>query len=61
MNVSPYVDYCIKYSNDLEPLKATEEVDVIMFKVLPGRSRHIAVTTPGMKPTDVTCAVASWC
>lgn len=47
-----YFDYCklthahsFSDSNSLEPLQAGEEVSVILFVVLPGRSRHIPQVT----------------
>lgn len=34
-------DYCLKYANGLCPLAAGEECKILMFDVLPGKSKHI--------------------
>lgn len=45
-------DYTFKYSNDMEPLQPGEQCKVVMFRVLPGKSRKIEKRTPGLKPSD---------
>jgi len=45
-------DYTLKYSNHCTPLEPQQLVGLIMFKVLPGRERHIPQLIPGLKPTD---------
>eukprot|EP01062_Namystynia_karyoxenos_P009941 TRINITY_DN13517_c0_g1_i2.p1 TRINITY_DN13517_c0_g1~~TRINITY_DN13517_c0_g1_i2.p1 ORF type:complete len:598 (+),score=186.36 TRINITY_DN13517_c0_g1_i2:109-1902(+) len=49
--VSRYADYTFKYANGLEPLDKAERCKIIMFKCLPGKSKHIPVTKEGMDPT----------
>jgi chaperonin cofactor prefoldin len=50
--LSRYCDYTLKYSNQLAPLRIGDVVKVIMFRLLPGRSRHIPKRTANLKPTD---------
>src|SRR5690348_520812 len=45
-------DSTLKYSNQLEALEPKDSVKIIMFRVLPGKSRHIEKRTPGLKPSD---------
>jgi hypothetical protein len=40
------VDYVLKYANDMDVLSPGETVQVIMFRVAPGRSLHIKERTP---------------
>ena len=32
-----YIDYCLKYSNGMRPMAPGQEVEVIVFKAVPGR------------------------
>jgi len=51
VNVSAYVDYVLKYSNGQIPMQPDTELTVLMFVVLPGRSKHIPKMTMGMLPS----------
>eukprot|EP01065_Artemidia_motanka_P032593 TRINITY_DN39573_c0_g1_i1.p1 TRINITY_DN39573_c0_g1~~TRINITY_DN39573_c0_g1_i1.p1 ORF type:complete len:577 (+),score=148.78 TRINITY_DN39573_c0_g1_i1:56-1786(+) len=49
--VSRYADYTLKYSNSGEALEKADRCKIIMFKCLPGKSKHIPETKEGMEPT----------
>jgi len=50
--LSRHIDYTLKYANQMDPLSVGDTCRVIMFRVLPGRSRHITAVTKGLKPSD---------
>jgi len=45
------VDYVLKYSNGLRPLKEKESCKIVVFEIVPGNSKKIEQKTPGMLPT----------
>eukprot|EP01062_Namystynia_karyoxenos_P049090 TRINITY_DN37505_c1_g4_i1.p1 TRINITY_DN37505_c1_g4~~TRINITY_DN37505_c1_g4_i1.p1 ORF type:complete len:693 (+),score=174.75 TRINITY_DN37505_c1_g4_i1:63-2081(+) len=49
--LSRYADYCAKYSNRMLPLEPGEKCKILMFRCVPGRSRHIAKLAKGLAPT----------
>lgn len=49
--VSRYADYTLKYSNRVCALDAGDEVKTIMFRTLPGRSKHIEKLVGPIDPT----------
>lgn len=50
--VGVHPDYCLKYSNDCQPLEVEETKKIIMFDTLPGKSKHIKATKRSIMPTD---------
>ncbi|KAJ9466032.1 Protein HOS4 [Diplonema papillatum] len=50
--VSKYADYTFKYSFGGNPLDVGDRAKIIMFKTLPGESKHIPEVKTGMEPTD---------
>jgi hypothetical protein len=44
-------DYCLKYSNGMEPLSIGDQCTLLMLDCLPGRSLHVKARTPGLHPT----------
>eukprot|EP01062_Namystynia_karyoxenos_P059079 TRINITY_DN50510_c0_g1_i1.p1 TRINITY_DN50510_c0_g1~~TRINITY_DN50510_c0_g1_i1.p1 ORF type:complete len:529 (+),score=185.96 TRINITY_DN50510_c0_g1_i1:84-1589(+) len=49
--VSRYADYTLKYANNVVPLEPKETVKTIMFKTLPGKSRHFPKMPGAIDPT----------
>eukprot|EP00759_Apiculatamorpha_spiralis_P053361 PhF_6_TR6175/c0_g1_i1/m.9237 len=49
--VSRYADYTLKYSNRVVALDVGDEVKTIMFKTLPGKSKHIEKLVGAIDPT----------
>eukprot|EP00756_Hemistasia_phaeocysticola_P056593 Hpha_TRINITY_DN328_c0_g1::TRINITY_DN328_c0_g1_i1::g.112599::m.112599 len=49
--VSRYADYTLKYANHVVPLEPKDVVKTIMFKTLPGRSKHFAKMPGAIDPT----------
>jgi hypothetical protein len=49
-------DYTFKYSNQLEALDVGEKACVLMFDVLPGKSKQFTERQLGCKPTEVTAS-----
>lgn len=49
--MSRYLDYCLMYSNNLEPLQPGETAKVLAFDVLPGLSRRIEKIQLGIHPS----------
>jgi hypothetical protein len=41
-----------QYSNQQEALDVSDQVKIVMLRVLPGRSLHIAKQTAGLMPTN---------
>eukprot|EP01064_Diplonema_japonicum_P014808 TRINITY_DN224_c4_g1_i1.p1 TRINITY_DN224_c4_g1~~TRINITY_DN224_c4_g1_i1.p1 ORF type:complete len:446 (+),score=122.82 TRINITY_DN224_c4_g1_i1:55-1392(+) len=48
--VSKYADYTFKYSNDCTALDNDQKAKTIMFKTLPGKSKHIPAVKTGLQP-----------
>ena len=48
----PQLEYTLKYCNGLEALNTGDEATLLMLKVLPGRSKHIARVQLGLQPSD---------
>eukprot|EP01059_Diplonema_ambulator_P000997 TRINITY_DN1076_c1_g2_i1.p1 TRINITY_DN1076_c1_g2~~TRINITY_DN1076_c1_g2_i1.p1 ORF type:complete len:538 (+),score=99.17 TRINITY_DN1076_c1_g2_i1:24-1616(+) len=49
--VSRYADYTLKYANRLCPLKPEDTAKTILFRTLPGKSKHVQKIQAGMEPT----------
>ncbi|CUG86046.1 poly (ADP-ribose) polymerase, putative [Bodo saltans] len=49
--VSRYADYTLKYSNRVAPVEPGDEVKTIMFRTMPGKSKHIEKLVGGIDPT----------
>ena len=49
--VSRYADYTLKYSNRLIPLEPGEKCRTVLFKCVPGRSRHMEKLCGPIDPT----------
>ena len=49
--VSRYSDYTLKYSNRICAVDAGDEVKVIMFRTLPGKTKHIEKLVGAIDPT----------
>eukprot|EP00672_Neobodo_designis_P004719 CAMPEP_0174883202 /NCGR_PEP_ID=MMETSP1114-20130205/85149_1 /TAXON_ID=312471 /ORGANISM="Neobodo designis, Strain CCAP 1951/1" /LENGTH=512 /DNA_ID=CAMNT_0016118605 /DNA_START=99 /DNA_END=1633 /DNA_ORIENTATION=- len=49
--VSRYADYTLKYSNRICAVDAGDEVKVILFKTLPGKTKHIEKLVGAVDPT----------
>jgi len=49
--LAAHLDYCLKYSNKMKPLKAGEEADALILKCCLGRSKHIEKKSPGINAT----------
>jgi hypothetical protein len=48
----PLLFSSLQYCRDQDPLDVGERCKVIMFHVLPGKSRHIEKQTSGLKPSE---------
>ncbi len=46
-----YIEYILKYSNNLVPLDITDRVKVVQFKIFPGEFCHIPQKQLGIDPT----------
>ena len=49
--MSRYADYTFKYANRQVPLEPGDTCKVIMFRTLPGRSKHIPKLIGAIDPT----------
>jgi hypothetical protein len=49
--VSRYADYTLKYSNRVTPVEPKDEVKTIMFRTLPGKSKHMEKLVGAVDPT----------
>jgi hypothetical protein len=56
----PDADYTFKYSNDLEALDVGDKCSVLMFDVLPGKSKQFMERQLGCKPTAVSSVPCNW-
>ena len=52
VHLSRHSDYALKYSNDLAPLDPSESVKIILFKTIPGGSKHLVTKTVGLRPSE---------
>jgi hypothetical protein len=49
--VSRYADYTLKYANRVCPVDPGDKVKTIMFRTMPGKSKHIASLVGAIDPT----------
>lgn len=49
--VSRYADYTLKYSNRVAPVEPGDDVKTIMFRTMPGKTKHIEKLVGGIDPT----------
>ncbi len=51
LTTKTYIEYTLKYSNQMAPLAPVEKVRIIQFQVFPGKSLHIPEIRTGIDPT----------
>lgn len=49
--ISRYMEYALKYSNNLRPLNPGGVVKIVRFRLVPGRCCHIQKLSKGILPT----------